>query len=161
MVTQAWPINSDLSANDGCWLILLQKAFGVANENSWSRFRSFLSTAGTLDGTDASSDPSLSETEFGWQVMAKCSAGERRIWRGLSRSGSSIEIRWGTTWSVTYSSHGLNSGTLNDVKSLTLRVTSVRSLASAVAAKKPSMTDSATPLRRLSAIRSPQCSATA
>jgi hypothetical protein len=31
----------------------------------------------------------------------------------------------------------------------------------AVAAKKPSMTDSAMPLRRLCAIRSPQCSATA
>ena len=46
--------------------------------------------------------------------------------------------------SATYSSHGLNSGTPK-----TLRVTSVRSLASAVAAKKPSMTDSATPLRRL------------
>ena len=48
------------------------------------------------------------------------------------------------TWSATYSSHGLNSGTPNDVKSVTLRVTSVRSLASAVAAKKPSIMDSAT-----------------
>ena len=36
-----------------------------------------------------------------------------------------------TTWLVTYSSHGLNSGTPNAAKSLTLRVTSVRSLASA------------------------------
>lgn len=62
---------------------------------------------------------------------------------------------------ATYSSHGLNSGTPNAAKSLTLRVTSVRSLASAVAPKKPSITDSATPLRRLCAIRSPQCSATA
>ena len=39
-------------------------------------------------------------------------------------------------------------------------MTSVRSLASAVAAKKPSITDNATPLRRLCAIRSPQRSAT-
>jgi hypothetical protein len=62
---------------------------------------------------------------------------------------------------LAYSSHGLNSGTPNGVKSLTLRVTSVRLLANAVAAKKPSITDSATPLRRLCAIRSPQCSATA
>ena len=60
-----------------------------------------------------------------------------------------------------HSSHGLSNGTPNDSKSLTLRVTSVRSLTSAVAAKKPSITDRATPLRRLCAIRSPNCAAIA
>src|SRR6202022_5070601 len=85
-----------------------------------------------------------------------CVGADHGSWRGLSKSGH--QLKYGSavgavireitdllarnragdhTWLAAYSSHGLNSGTPNDIKSLTLRVTSVRSLASGVAAKKP------------------------
>src|SRR5258708_8579463 len=71
--------------------------------------------------------------------MAGSSGDRARGWRGASAKGAT----------AAYSSHGLNSGTSNDAKSLTLRVTSVRPLPTAVAAKNPSMTESATPPRLL------------
>src|SRR5277367_4269373 len=57
--------------------------------------------------------------------------------------------------------HGLSIGTPSGPKSLALRVASVRSWTRAVAAKNPSIAESATPPLRACAIRSPQRSATA
>jgi hypothetical protein len=58
-----------------------------------------------------------------------------------------------TTWLATYSSHGLNSGTPNAAKSLTLRVTSVRSLASAVAVTHPNWVTSTHKFARCTPIK--------